>query len=53
MNGRHVGDRHAILTADHTFPSKVSPSKVKDCARIPPAAWRSPDSGSSGQAATA
>jgi hypothetical protein len=33
MNGRRVGDRHAILTADHAFPSKVN-----DCARVAPAA---------------
>jgi hypothetical protein len=33
MNRQRVEDRHSILTADHTFPSKVN-----DCARIPPAA---------------
>jgi hypothetical protein len=33
MNWQRVDDRHAILTADHTFPTKVN-----DCARISPAA---------------
>jgi hypothetical protein len=33
MNQQRVDDRQAILTADHTFPTKVN-----DCARISPAA---------------